>query len=449
MSTVSKSLRTVSASSQWASIADASQTGLDFTGNFTLEWTGFFATLPSSGNEWSLIGKHDGTDTGRSYLFRLKNNGGTLQLSLRVSSNGTSAAQSESVVNWTPTANVWYHVACIYDTGGNVSFTVNGVQQGTTQTGAQTSVFNGTAAFGINSSVNGSDFVDGRVSVCRAWNTNLAISTILANYQSILGATTNLQGEWSFDNVYTDDSGNSNTLTSSGSPVFIGAAPSYLQLTGLQYLDTLSNYTVTGGTTSVGGTHQVNGSNNFLTAWVFSQTTTDDTTGVTYNGVAMTKVTSIAKNTTEGYLSCWRLIAPATGANTITATRSGGATGVFWISTANYNGIKQSAEDNSTSTTVIGSTSLTCTLTTVADNCYLVMGAFSDNGNVSAGASTTLQQSATTTPIISDSNGQKSPAGSYSLVNNSSSGNNVGIMLSLAPVPAPTSGFFFLAANQG
>ena len=53
------------------------------------------------------------------------------------SSNGSSAGWA--AVNWTPSLNTWYHVAVTFN-AGSVTFYVNGVQQGTTQTAAVSSL---------------------------------------------------------------------------------------------------------------------------------------------------------------------------------------------------------------------------------------------------------------------------------------------------------------------
>lgn len=57
------------------------------------------------------------------------------------------------------------------------------------------------------------------------WNVKRTGAEILANMYTILGATTNLVAEWVLDNSYSDNSGNSLTLTGVGSPTFATDCP--------------------------------------------------------------------------------------------------------------------------------------------------------------------------------------------------------------------------------
>lgn len=153
-------------------------------------------------------------------------------------------------------------------------------------------------------------------------------------------------------------------------------------------------------------------------------------TGITYNGVAMTFGMKVAASgPVEMYL--YYLYAPASGTHNIVATLSSGA-GVA-LSGLSYTGVSQTGfPDASVSNGSIASPA-NFTLTTVANNAWLAGFMMSDNGsNMTAGTGTILR--ATTNQFVPlDSNGAKTPAGSYSLQGVDAGRNIGGIVVSLAP----------------
>lgn len=153
-------------------------------------------------------------------------------------------------------------------------------------------------------------------------------------------------------------------------------------------------------------------------------------TGITYNGVAMTFLTKLnAPGTVEMYL--YYLYAPASGTHNLVGTLSSGAqVGIIGLS---YTGVSQSGfPDASVSNGSIGSPA-NFTLTTVANNCWLVGFLMSDNGsNMNVGTGTTLRTSASQIVGV-DSNGAKTPPGSYSLQGVDAGRNIGGFVVSLAP----------------
>lgn len=68
------------------------------------------------------------------------------------------------------------------------------------------------------------------------------------------------------------------------------------------------------------------------------------TTGVTYNGVTLTSVAKVHSNNTAGagYVELFRLIAPATGANTVVATTSA-SVGSISAGSVSFNGVDQTS----------------------------------------------------------------------------------------------------------
>ena len=159
-------------------------------------------------------------------------------------------------------------------------------------------------------------------------------------------------------------------------------------------------------------------------------------TGVTYGGSAMTKIVEGVSWSGGNYISLWYLIAPATGAQSIQFTWTGGDKRVSFTC-ASYTGAKQSGQpDASTSNNQESGSSLTTTLTTVADKCWTVLHMLpADFDSSSAGAGTVIRQNTTGgRGGYADSNGEKTPAGSTSLIVNYGGSTRVGhVMASIAP----------------
>lgn len=172
-----------------------------------------------------------------------------------------------------------------------------------------------------------------------------------------------------------------------------------------------------------------NTSGDFLLVGIADNTATEaNVTGVTYNGVAMTKITSILKSAANAfYVSLWYLKAPATGTNNLVATRTTGS-GDFYVIGSFYSGVDQTNPiDNSgagyNTTTSDGSgATLTETLTTVSDNCWLASIVFSDYGGLGANTNCVERQDLNTAVCFYDTNSAQTPAGSKSLIQDT--GNN-------------------------
>lgn len=174
-----------------------------------------------------------GTSTGnqRSYVYKWTDDGaGNYAFVTQTSSAGTTYDGGTSVT-WSGgvTAGTWYHVAWIMN-GSTEKFVVNGTQMGSDQTSAISSLFNSTSAAGFgaeNISGTPGDFFDGRLSLCRMWQTARSVSDINTNQCNVLGTTANLSGEWTLDNTLNDNSGNSLTLTNNNSITFGTDTPSF------------------------------------------------------------------------------------------------------------------------------------------------------------------------------------------------------------------------------
>jgi hypothetical protein len=168
-----------------------------------------------------LVGKRVGAGNQRSYLF-FGNEG--VGLYLDTSPNGSTISQSS--VAWTYATGTWYHIA-VTKNGTSVKFYVNGAQQGTTQTHASSGIFNSTAPFEVGGFNSDNKCTDGKIDDVRVWSRELSGSEIasLYTYPDSFSNGASLQGSWKLDSGYTDSSGNGNTLTGQGSPVFSNDVP--------------------------------------------------------------------------------------------------------------------------------------------------------------------------------------------------------------------------------
>ncbi len=169
-------------SSQYFSIADASQTGLDFTGNFSLAlWTRFESVLGAS-TETAIMGKW-GTGQ-RSYLMSLDTFGGTF-IDCSISSTGSDADTRQWT--WNPTTATWYHVVWTF----NDSSKLNRVYIDGSSLGDRTSTltpFNGSGEFQLGYRGEGSiNYADGLQDMIGAWNVELTEAQVLELYNGGAG----------------------------------------------------------------------------------------------------------------------------------------------------------------------------------------------------------------------------------------------------------------------
>ncbi len=187
------------------------------TGDMTIEGWFYINNLPALNEQNELVSKTDfGTD--RAFDFFLINLAGTQQVRMTLSSDGSSS--TAAIFVQTLSTGVWQHLAMTYVAATHVvEFFVNGVSQGTFSAAIPTSIFNSTQVVTLGG-FNTARF-DGRQSLVRIWKGEARSgANILANMCNVLGSTTNLSAEWTLDNVLTDNSGNSNTLTNNGTVTF-------------------------------------------------------------------------------------------------------------------------------------------------------------------------------------------------------------------------------------
>jgi len=212
------SLKLDTGESDFVQIADASQTGLDITGNFTASFWIKLQSNPGASAIYGLFNKR-GASGNRGYSVYYQENGGNFDMIIEISSDGTAeTSKTWSSVNLGTAA--WKHVAIVYTAAaGTADLYIDTVSFGQV-TALPTAIFNNNAAFIIGSR-SAAQFANVLIDEFQMYNSVKTPSSIWKN--NVYGES-GLQAYWSLNNVYTDPA-NSNTLTTSGSPSFSATVP--------------------------------------------------------------------------------------------------------------------------------------------------------------------------------------------------------------------------------
>lgn len=189
---------------------------------------------------------------------------------------------------------------------------------------------------------------------------------------------------------------------------------------------TFGNTSTNGSQGTTSWSHNSNG--DFLIVGINS--TTNDISGVTFNGVAMTQIgTTLDFSAIGRYISMWGLASPAAGSNTIAI--SGGTNQN--AGAVSINGYSSNSGFNSGTT---ASNPMTVSVTTTVDNAYVVgFGTFISYSSLGSGVSDLIggiNGDANTRMIYSTS--AKTPAGAFSMSVNIS-GSNLGGLVAVGINP--------------
>lgn len=226
-------------SSQYLSITDAAQTGLDFNDNFTIEaWVKLEQLASDAGGDVTIASKRNpagGSQDGWRLFFESSDD----KLYIECYDNGSRTLANMDTAFDANDVDEWVHVAVsvVLDQSGattSIAFYKNGSAV-TSNLGLDNidNMSTTTAPFRIGASNDGlgaaEDFFDGIIDEVRVWSDVRTALEINDNYNTELLDPTNeanLEGYWAFDGqVLTDGSTNGNDLTNNNSATFTTDTP--------------------------------------------------------------------------------------------------------------------------------------------------------------------------------------------------------------------------------
>jgi hypothetical protein len=179
----------------------------------------------------------------------------------------------------------------------------------------------------------------------------------------------------------------------------------------------------------------ISGSNTLLVLAVYGVRASAISTP-THNGDNMTLISTVQSVESNRRLGLYYILNPDTGTNniSISVTASGSPTNVL-AAASYYTGVKQQAPE-ATDSSIATATSITDSVTTLSDNAW-VIGCGAETGGtgaIAAGTGVTSRGvigdgSNDSSVMLGDSNGPKTPAGSYSMTFTPGSSANLGIVM--------------------
>lgn len=172
-------------SSEHLSITDASQSGLDITGDFTFSfWVNLETNVATASPV--IVDKWLGSGNQRSYLLKFLDNSGTDALYACLSPDGTSGAGTCSYIDFSSdlSTSTWYHIVITYDaSAGQVKLYRNGTLQNTGSS-YPSSIYNSTGDVWFFSENGSGGHFDGLVDEFGIWSRVLTTDEISDLYNS-------------------------------------------------------------------------------------------------------------------------------------------------------------------------------------------------------------------------------------------------------------------------
>lgn len=190
-----------------------------------------------------------------------------------------------------------------------------------------------------------------------------------------------------------------------------------------------SSGTLGSSVTSLTVSHTCSGSNRVLIAGLYLASG-DNVTSVTYNGVAMTQAIKVNRTGTE-FIYLYYLANPATGANNLVANFSSDSTPA--LEGASFTGAKTTGIPDSSNSATGGTSPISVSTTTVADNSISVLLARNGSGPYTASTNSTLANDQSHTALFYSSSLQTPPGSANMQVTYTGGATWAGAMLSLAP----------------
>lgn len=199
-------------------------------------------------------------------------------------------------------------------------------------------------------------------------------------------------------------------------------------------IDATTAVSATNSVSTKSFSHTCTGSDRIL--WGALGCSTSTLSSSTYNSVSLTRASQV--NLQSSWAELWYLVAPSTGSNTLVINTAGSNSitgGVFSFTGASQTGVPDATHNDSAQTGSV--TSYSHSITTIADNCMVVMSGRANGGaSLTAGTNTTVSQpevaamgmfmARTTNPIT--------PAGSATLAMTSSAQQFFSTVASFKPV---------------
>lgn len=334
------------ASNQYLSITDANQTGLDITGDITIE---AWVKLDAVGDR-GIVWKNSPNGNNPGYFMQFEDSSGNMRLHMRVS-DGTEIAYTFSNEIFDDDIGAWVHVAATWENGTNTIPTlyVNG-----TPTGAFFSDATGISGVGTNAEPlligrgyvgQNADFtdLDGKLDEVRIWNVVRTAQEIADNYDQEISAQAGLVGYWKVNNDLTDTSGNGNTLTNNNGAVFSTDIPFPLYTPNLDSIIRVSEDSAgtEGNDQSLASTLSGDGFVTSYTSWATNLVANDTnnerdifvhdvTTGIITNVAVASDGTQGNARSTDSYMSAnGRFVTYSSQATNLVANDTNGVFDIF------------------------------------------------------------------------------------------------------------------------
>lgn len=206
-------------SSQSLTIADGDQTGLDITGDFSIEFWIKWETDPASATQ-AVIDKLGGSPLA-GYRVEMAGN----KLNVLIYNGGTLTEIDDADFFSGVSTGEWHHVAVTLDTSAlsNSVFYLDGSSTGAVNVSGTNQAPNGsTVEFSIGKTSFNTDYADGRIDDVRIWSDIRTGTEISDNYNTELnGDEAGLVGYWKLNNSLLDETSNNNDLTNNNTVTFV------------------------------------------------------------------------------------------------------------------------------------------------------------------------------------------------------------------------------------
>ena len=218
-----------SSSSQYLSIAGADQTGLNITGDITIEWWQKLEQLPSTAETTFLYLSKDGVNATEPRCWSIDSNGNGMLDGVRMyifnGANSSYWISADDIVE----AGTWAHfaitvdvsgpTAILYKNGSAITFTRLGSAATAIGSSTTTDVIIGARQTGVLPT-------DGLMDEVRIWNDIRTSTEIADNYdKELVGDEAGLQAYWKLNNGLLDETSNNNDLTNNNSATFSTDVP--------------------------------------------------------------------------------------------------------------------------------------------------------------------------------------------------------------------------------